>query len=139
MTKQATATLTDTLNDYLWQCTGAESYYQHFSGIKYTDGVQYMAETGKAYWLIDAIMSYQAGGRRRIGSETPIERANGFQVWRLVRTQAGGAKLTMDDGGQKGQQPVTLITQHIEWTDFPPGVSLVMYLESGVLMLAQER
>lgn len=41
----------------LRQFTGSENFYRHalVRSILYTDGVQYVAETGGAYWLIDAI------------------------------------------------------------------------------------
>lgn len=45
--------------------TGTEVYYQNPFGIRYTEGVQYMAEHGRAYWLIDAIASWQRNPKVR--------------------------------------------------------------------------
>ncbi len=42
----------------LTQFTSTTQYYKHLMGLLYTDGVQYVAEQGKAYWLIDAIVSW---------------------------------------------------------------------------------
>ena len=39
--------------------TGTENYYRHFSGMLYTDGIQFLAQEGKCYWLLDLIGSYQ--------------------------------------------------------------------------------
>lgn len=45
--------------------TGTEHWYKHWlGGLLYTDGVKYVADQAGAYWLIDAIASYQ-GGRGR--------------------------------------------------------------------------
>ena len=43
----------------LIQFTGSETWYRHglFRNFLYTEGVQYVAETGKAYWLLDKIFS----------------------------------------------------------------------------------
>jgi hypothetical protein len=34
---------------------GSATYFQHFTGLKYTEGVQYLAKEAKAYWLIDVV------------------------------------------------------------------------------------
>ena len=38
---------------------GTENYWRHLFGLKYTDGVKAHADIAEAYWLIDAIASYQ--------------------------------------------------------------------------------
>ena len=40
----------------LRQFSGTEHWYRHLSGYLYTDGVQYVAQEGGAYWLIDKIL-----------------------------------------------------------------------------------
>ncbi len=49
-----THTLTE--ND-LTQFTGSEYWYRHglIRNVSYTDGAQYVAEHGGAYWLLDII------------------------------------------------------------------------------------
>lgn len=44
----------------LEQFTGTTKWYRHpfFKGCIYTDGINYMAENCRAYWLIDAVFSY---------------------------------------------------------------------------------
>ena len=104
-----------------FNCT--ENHYRHFTGLKYTDGVKFMAEVGEAYWLIDAIASYQAG------LKDPILKA--FQLWELVVTN-GSAVLTARPDSD--QEPV--ITQEIPYTDFPFDIKL--WVSSGVLLLPSE-
>ena len=47
------------LEDDLHAFTGTEHYYRHFTGLHYTDGIYYLAEHARAYWLIDLVASYQ--------------------------------------------------------------------------------
>ena len=67
----------------LAQLTGSECWYRHplYPSITYTDGAQYVAEAGGAYWLLDAIVSHQRDARVR---------AQKFQVW--ILKVAGRAK-----------------------------------------------
>src|ERR1700730_15173147 len=58
--QQRRTTMTDTKTlskDDLTQFTGSEHWYRHamVRDVLYTDGVQYVAETAGAYWLIDEI------------------------------------------------------------------------------------
>jgi len=101
--------------------TGTEKYYKHWTGILvYTDGVQYLAKEGGAYWLIDAIASY----RRR----------EHFQLWELkVNTETKEAVLTMREDSDT---PV-LVKQEIGFTDFPLS-KIKLYLIDGVLLLPSE-
>jgi hypothetical protein len=38
---------------------GSEQLYKNFLGLRYTEGVKYLADNGQYYWLIDAIASHQ--------------------------------------------------------------------------------
>jgi len=42
----------------LEQFIGTEHYYQNPFGIKYTDGIQYLAERAQAFWLIDGVIRW---------------------------------------------------------------------------------
>jgi hypothetical protein len=110
------------------QFTGSENYFQHL-GIRYTDGIQFLASNADCYWLIDAIASYQPAL-----CQNP--RLFDFQFWELKVTDHDGSKsavLTCTDGDSE----VPVITQQIEWTDFPlPTIRL--YVERGVLLLPSE-
>lgn len=112
------------------QFTGTEHYYKHpLFGFNYTDGVKYMAEKAGAYWLLDAIGSYQMGKIRAVP----------FQIWRLEKADnalfpiKNGAILTMKEDCD---MPV-LIKQEIEYTDFPLE-SIELWLIDGVLLLKSE-
>jgi len=108
----------------LEQFTGTENYYKHgFGRIVVTDGVQYLAHKAKAFWLIDAIASYQA---KRIATIP-------FQLWELTVNADKTAVLTMKEDSDC---PI-LVSQNIPYTDYPmPKIKL--WLSDRVLMLPSE-
>ncbi|MBA7644391.1 hypothetical protein ES703_52135 [subsurface metagenome] len=68
----------------LGQFHGTENHFQHWMGrILFTDGVHYVAEKAGAYWLIDAIASWQ--------------RKEEFQIWELQKHEGNKATLTMKE------------------------------------------
>lgn len=104
--------------------TGSDVLYPHPSGVFFTDGLHHVAETAGAFWLIDAIGSYQ----NRLRHEE-------FQLWILtVDLDKHTAVLTC--ASDSGVPP--LITQEIEFTDFPLA-EIKMYVEHDVLCLPSER
>jgi hypothetical protein len=90
---------------------GTEEYHKHLfpgkSPIILTDGCKYIRDVCKAYWLFDAILSYQCN---------KILRDIKFQVWELKRLKIDLSwQLTCrEDTGKK-----PLIRQSIEFSDFP--------------------
>lgn len=108
----------------LAQYSGTERYYASaFGWLQLTDGAHAVRELCQAYWLIDAIESYQA--------EPPM-RDQEFQAWVLRKRQDGSAELVGEDGNGK-----VLVTQVIPYTDFPlPTITL--WVENGVLLLPSE-
>jgi hypothetical protein len=110
--------------------SGTDNYYKHSLNIVYTDGVKYVAEETGAYWLIDAIASYETQKFRQ---------SEQFQVWRLLPTHTdkcpNKAVLICEDGND-GE----LKRQTIPFTDFPfdalPGPTF--YFTNDVLMLPSE-
>ena len=104
----------------LKQFTGTQNYYKHWTGrLRWTDGVQYVAENAGAYWLIDAIASYR--------------RTEHFQIWELKKHKDNSAVLTMrEDTGQPAK-----VRQEIPYTDFPLD-SIKFYKIDGVLLLPSE-
>jgi hypothetical protein len=66
----------ETLSKNLEHFCGSEEYYKHFLGLLYTEGVKYLAENAEAYWLIDAIVSYQPRLRK-------VRSLSEFQLWFL--------------------------------------------------------
>jgi len=91
------------LNDF----SGTEHYYHNLIGnFNYTDGVKFLADKGKAYWLLDAIGSYQISDKIR-----QIE----FQVWKLeTNLKNQTARLSLLDENRK-----EIVFQEITYTDFP--------------------
>jgi len=128
----------------LQRFTGGGDQYRHFTGLVYTEGVQYLAEQAGAYWLIDAIASWQT---------RPKVRAAPFQIWRLkVHADRSATLIGAEDIDEQGhplhaRTPVdrafgrwtrgALARQAIEWTDFPLE-EIKLYLQHGVLMLPSE-
>ncbi len=110
----------------LTQFSRSEEWFRHFTGLLYTEGVHYLADKGGAFWLIDAIASYQHTARRN-------QRLCEFQIWVLTVKDTEAELVCYDDLPGKA-----LIRQHIEYTDFPlPEIKL--YVENGTLMLPSER
>ena len=105
------------------QFTGTEHYHKlsMFGNFKCTDGVKYVADTAGAYWLIDAIASYQ-----------PKLKSIEFQSWKLQPNKTtDGATLTCTDGNKK-----KLASQKFSYSSVNEEVAL--FLTDGVLMLASE-
>lgn len=109
----------------LAQFTGTTRYYQHWlRQIVFTDGVHYVAETGGAYWLLDAIASYQP----KLLTDPMLQQ---FQHWKLkVNNQKAQLVCERDTDD-------VVLTQDIEFTDFPLD-EIRFYLVAGVLMLPSE-
>ena len=131
------------VREYERRTTGSETFYKHW-GIIYTDGINFLAETCGAYWLIDAIVSHQPRVRRRlraIGSRD-------FQVWRLRKMDSGAWALecwsdtpgAIGSGRSKDPLSKRLAYQRIPYSDFPEDLApFECYLEEGTLMLKGER
>jgi len=114
----------DEILDALGHCIGTTQYYKHsLSSIMYTEGIQLMAELCEAYWLIDAVCSYQLNDA--------IAKQH-FQIWRLEKTDLNW-RLTMreDDGFPN------LVSQTIEYSSFPLK-TFEFYLIDGVILLKSE-
>ena len=82
--------------------------------VIYTPGVQYMAETGGAYWLIDVIASYLTPSVIADAAEKD-SRVAWMQFWKLTVLQDGRA--IVEARADSPCQP--FIRQTIPWTDFP--------------------
>lgn len=111
----------NTLKDLAYY-TGTEQYHKLtiLARFNCTDGIKYVADEAGAYWLVDAIASYQ-----------PKLRALEFQHWKLT-LKDNSAVLTCTDG--HSDKPI--VKQKIGYTDFPQDIA--MYLTNGVLMLTSE-
>ncbi|MDR0307700.1 MAG: hypothetical protein LBI42_12800 [Chitinispirillales bacterium] len=92
----------------------------------YTDGIREMAQLCKAYWLIDAIMSYQRGLKNEE-----------FQGWTLKKTKYKTKDcfywlLKCTDGNGN-----VLRKQEIILSDFPLD-EIKLYFIDNVLLLSSE-
>jgi len=114
-----------TMSD-LAQFTGTVNWYRHglVRSVTYTDGAQYVAEHGGAYWLLDIIAIAQR--------HDDAVSAEPFQVWRLTVRDDRTATVTCDDGNGK-----EVYRQEVPFTDFPlPEIAL--YFCDGVILLPGE-
>lgn len=102
--------------------TGSETFYRHaiVGGVRYTEGVRYVAQAAGAYWLIDEIV---LSGISRT--------AEPWQAWTL-KVDGSRATLTADDGDGR-----ILKTKAIEYTDFPDPEITIWYID-GTLLLPSE-
>jgi len=92
----------------LKQFSGSETWYRHSINprVLYTEGAQFLAERGGAYWLLDEIAIIQPYDKAVAAEE--------FQVWKLKVGANRSATLTCDDGNGN-----IVFTKQIPWTDFP--------------------
>lgn len=111
--------------------TGSETFTRHIlvPRVVMTEGAMFLAKAASAYWLIDAIASYQC--EKRVTAET-------FQVWTLkVDLTARNGILTMTDGNS----PEPIVSQSLDYTDFPLQVITLWLVDDSwhqVMMLPSE-
>jgi hypothetical protein len=106
--------------------TGTENWYRHpfVRQVLYTDGAQYVAEKGGAYWLLDEIAFAQKGN--------PRVAAEPFQVWKLQVKPDQTATLSCENGNGT---PVT--AKQLDYTDFPLA-EITFYFTNNVILLPSE-
>jgi hypothetical protein len=108
----------------LAQFTGSEQWFRHalVRGVLYTDGAQYLAEHGGAYWLIDEIALAQRYDKRVAGEE--------LQLWKLaVDLDQHKGVLTCDDGNGN-----IVFSKRIPFTDFPLSEITLYYVNNTILL-----
>jgi hypothetical protein len=110
----------------LRQFIGSETWYRHglVRPILYTEGAQYVAEQGGAYWLLDEIALAQKASPEVAGKP--------FQLWTLAVHEDRTALLTCEDGNCN---PV--FRKQIEYTDFPLD-SIQLYFTNNTILLPSE-
>ncbi|MEP3480185.1 MAG: DUF6876 family protein [Fuerstiella sp.] len=125
------------LKTNLKQFTGDIGRYQHsfYPQLVYTPGIQYLAETAGAYWLIDVIASHlNSSAFQRVVQQD--RRILDLHFWNLtVSDDSSGLVTARVDSGEEAS-----IKQRIPFTDFPlksidlwvafDGRSLTLYLPS---------
>jgi hypothetical protein len=106
--------------------TGSQTFFRHAlsGGCVYSEGVQYLAETAAAYWLLDAVLCPQPHHH--------VLRTAAFQVWTLTVREDRSASLICTDGDDQD-----LYVQVIPWTDFPLD-TVTLWFADGTLYLPSE-
>ncbi len=102
--------------------TGSACVYRHplARKIVYTEGAQYVAEHGGAYWLLDEIAFNQAN---------LTVAAEGFQVWRLVVAADRTATLRCGDGNDR-----VVFKKALDYTDFPLDEICLYFIHNTILL-----
>jgi len=104
--------------------TGSDVVYRHtLSRGTYTEGVRYVVQELKAFWLLDYIFSVQF---------TKEVIAQKFQVWKLIKGENNEATLILEDGNSH-----EVARYQIEFTDFPLK-QITLWLLDNVLLLPSE-
>lgn len=105
---------TSTLTADLEQFTGTAAYHALsvlFPRVVISDGAKYLAEKAGAFWLLEAIASYQP----EIGKAPHADMLKQMQFWKLKVNADKSCVLTcVPDSGYAPS-----ITQNISCTDFP--------------------
>ena len=103
-------------NADLMQFTGGTQRYRTWANknVIFTEGVEYLARTAEAFWLIDCITSY-FGTRLMRGAMQQDERLKSLQFWRLEVHDDRSATVTAR--ADTGVEP--FVTQQIGFTDGP--------------------
>jgi hypothetical protein len=109
----------------LKQFTGSTTLYKHWLGLKYTNGIKYLAEETNCYWLIDAIFSHQT--KQFLSNQNLRE----FQIWQLRVENNSGILICEWDSDRE------VLRQEIQYTDFSLN-HIKLYLVETVLMLPSE-
>ena len=118
--------ITSNIRYELKQFHGTSEYHKHLfpgkSPIILTDGCKYVRDVCKAYWLFDAILSYQCD---------KILRGINFQVWELkqLRKDLTWQLTCREDTGRK-----PLISQSIEFSDFPVDYIKIWVIDKVALL-----
>jgi len=131
----------EAVRDYARQTIGSENMHRdplHPRGFQYTDGIEFVAETCGAYWLIDLVASHQP----KICRKHPCEAS--FQVWvvRPLKTKEGFSAECWSDTPDHPESK-RLAYQSFGYSDFPrelmPFEFWVEWVEYGTMMLKEER
>ena len=117
---------TNIIERNLSQFHGTEEYHKHLfpgkSPILLTDGCKYVRDECNAFWLFDAIISYQ--------THKSLKDIN-FQIWELrqLRKDLTWLLTCREDTGKR-----PLISQSIEFSDFPVGYIRIWVIDKVALL-----
>ena len=101
--------MTENLLSDLSQFSGTEQWHKHMADKSFclllTDGMKYLADNGKCYWLMDVVASYQ---------KDLLKKGHRFQLWRIEVEDQKAVVTCKQDSNEPN-----LVRQEIEYTDFP--------------------
>lgn len=114
--------MTTTLESNLAHFTGTENYYA-FSPVNrnlvMTDGVKYLAENAKCYWLLDIVASLDW---------EPSCKGKEHLTCKFTKKGEGGTFVAENGNGK------ALYTQELEYTDFPLEKVTIWKIDNVVLL-----
>lgn len=100
---------------------GSEQFYRLYPKVIITEGVKFLCDEAGAYWLIDALFSYQA---------LPQVAREPFQVLELaVNLEQHTGLILLTDGNEQ-----TLFRQTLAYTDFPLPALKLYYTDQTVML-----
>ena len=117
---------TITIKRQLKEFHGTAEYHKHLfpgkSPIILTDGCKYVRDACNAFWLFDAILSYQC---------EKILKGINFQIWELKRLKKDLSWLLTcrEDSDKK-----PIIKQSIEFSDFPVDYIKIWVIDKVALL-----
>ena len=107
---------------------GSTDFYVHpVFGYRYTEGAAYLAKNAGAFWLLDAIHSWQC--EKKVRDDLSLQE---IQFWKLAVRSDETATLTCSRDGND-----VVVKQAIDYTDFPLE-SVVLYYIDGLILLPTE-
>ncbi len=104
-------------------CRGTSTYFRYINGTKLTDGSKLVADMCQAYWLMDAIASYQTNEFVRI---------HDFQEWTLKKFDDDSAILICS-----GDEELLVVEQKISYTNFPME-EMILYCSAKIIFHPNE-
>lgn len=121
------------VREYCAQTTGTDEWHKNWLGLVYTDGIQYVAETCKAHWLIDLVASWQPDIARKHQADAC------FQVWRLEHIKGDEWLIEAWSDTPRSEGSTRLARQKIPYSDFPEDLApFEFWVEGGTMLLKQE-
>ena len=110
-------------NNFYVQFIGSENSWPYKFGYSFTDGIKFIAEQTNSFWFIDVVISYKFDSERRMKDVY-------YQHWTLQRI--GDTDSFLVEGRDDNMK--TVITQKIEFSDFPFNKYEVMIINNMILL-----
>lgn len=107
---------------------GTETYHRVSFNLDGTDGIKYLCDKAKCYWLMDIV-----------GSVLYKTKKHSFLIWRIERKGEGAIISCYTDCEEDGtfSKEKEVYSQEIKYTDFPLD-EFEFYQQGNVVMLKNE-